>query len=352
MGMGMIGYALSGAGQGLGQGMAQVGMEEMKQMMEQNRQARLLEMKNEQEIAGEQRMQGYKLEDERRKLDLAESERQRQTGMINDEAQRIATGKNRISTPDEVGAQADQAAMAYNDALSKQLISQEDANAGYRAAEQYREDNSTPNAKPTLRDVAEARVGLGYDKPADLLKLDSSSEDHRLSRERLDRIDAIDADYKRARIDSTEALADKRRYDAEHTGGGKPLTPVQKARNYEIDAARKRVEGMSPDEIKRKTQQYTATGRENPDFDPQLAVRARLAFRRKVGDDPWFDQALGGGADVDTLSGANAPRGNMDILKDFRSDPAMRGKGYKFGKRTEEGFEILDSTGKLIGHYR
>jgi hypothetical protein len=66
-------------------------------------------------------------------------------------------------------------------------------------------------------------------------------------------------------------------------------TLAQDRSNAEIDAARDRVAGMTPDDIKRKTQQFSATGRENPDFDPTLAKAVGLAGRRKIGADDVFD---------------------------------------------------------------
>jgi len=99
---------------------------------------------------------------------------------------------------------------------------------------------------------------------------------------------------------------------------------------------------MSPEEIKRKTQSHLATGRENKDYDPQLAARVKKAFSRKYGEsDPWFDEQMSG-------TPASSPAGN-DIESAFRADPAM--KGYTLGNEASNGFEVLDSTGKLVGHW-
>lgn len=174
MGMGLIGYALTGAGEGLGAGIAATGFEAMKQAMEQNRQVALEEIRRESTRIHDERQQGFKIADERRQRENVNIEREKSAGLINKTAQDIATTNGRISTPHDVSEQADSAAKAYNTALSQGLISQSDADLGYRAAEQYREENSKPNTNPTLRDMAEARVKLGFDKPTDLMKMDDA----------------------------------------------------------------------------------------------------------------------------------------------------------------------------------
>jgi len=140
--------------------------------------------------------------------------------------------------------------------------------------------------------------------------------------------------------------------DAANSRAGAAGQPslAQKAKAIEIDLARQKIQGLSPEDIKARTQQFTNTGRENPNYDPQLAGQARLAFQRKVGDDPWFDNMLGGGVDISSLTGENGPRSNGQILKDFANDPAMSGK--KLGQRTAQGTEVFDSSGKLVGYYR
>lgn len=119
------------------------------------------------------------------------------------------------------------------------------------------------------------------------------------------------------------------------------LTLPQRRSNFEIDAARERIAGMSPEEIKRKTANYTATGRENPDFDPTLAKAVSLANRRKYGDDVDFDQRQ----QVQQPAGDDG-----DVATRFKSDRAMQ--GYTLGKQTDSGVEVFDASGKLVGHYR
>ena len=118
-------------------------------------------------------------------------------------------------------------------------------------------------------------------------------------------------------------------------------TLSQERSTQEIDTARERITGLTPEEIKRKTANFTATGRENPDYDPTLAKSVSLANRRKVGDDLHFDQR----------QQAQQPAGtDGDVMTRFRGDQAMQ--GHKLGKQTDSGIEVLDSNGRLIGHYR
>jgi hypothetical protein len=77
--------------------------------------------------------------------------------------------------------------------------------------------------------------------------------------------------------------------DRDVNRGGPTL--AQQRGNFEIDAARDRVTGLTPEDIKNRTAPYSATGRENPDFDPTLAKSVALSNRRKVGTDPQFDAA-------------------------------------------------------------
>lgn len=124
--------------------------------------------------------------------------------------------------------------------------------------------------------------------------------------------------------------------------GRKGLTAAQERTNLEIDSARDRIAGMSPEEIRRRTAKATSTGRENKDYDPGLARAAALAARRKVGDDEQFDRR-GQGA-------APAGGAGQDAAARFRADPKMG--QYKLGKTTPKGVEVLDASGKLLGHYR
>lgn len=116
------------------------------------------------------------------------------------------------------------------------------------------------------------------------------------------------------------------------------LTLSQRVKNKEIDAARRHIAGMTAEDIRRKTSPTTATGRDNPDYDPQLSRRARMANQRKYGDDDWFDAQgqLAGQSPVD------------DVRKRFSSDAEM--KGYELGRETPDGFEVR-KNGRLVGYY-
>lgn len=126
-------------------------------------------------------------------------------------------------------------------------------------------------------------------------------------------------------------------------GGGLSLT--QQRSNAEIDAARETVGGMTPEEIRRRTAKTTDTGRENMDYDPTLARASTLAGRRKIGTDAFFDNRNQGAPAPAPVQGAD-----QDIIKRFTADPAM--KQYRIGKATPQGIEVLDSAGRVIGHYR
>jgi hypothetical protein len=132
----------------------------------------------------------------------------------------------------------------------------------------------------------------------------------------------------------------------ESAAQGKNLTLSQQAHNFEIEAARKRISGMSAEDIRLKTAPTTATGRENPSYDPLLARDAKLASKRKVGTDDLFDSRMspqeGSGEPATSPISSDAPTR-------FKADRAM--SGYRMGKETPSGFEVFDSTGKLVGHW-
>lgn len=178
--------------------------------------------------------------------------------------------------------------------------------------------------------------------------------------------------------------------DYEHGKDGKPLrvpdrrlffdpnrgnlTQAQERSNIEIDAAREVVAGMDPAEIRRLTAKATSTGRENKDYRPDLARAAALAGRRKIGDDKWFDSRskgtdLPGAAQQDSdplglrsnrlrfdaqgnrVPVASTPRADVaDLANRFATDPTM--KNMRLGALKPDGREVLDASGKLIGHYR
>lgn len=120
--------------------------------------------------------------------------------------------------------------------------------------------------------------------------------------------------------------------------GGDSLTTPQQRTNAEIDAAREYIAGMPTEEIRRRTQQYSTTGRDNPDYDPLLAAKVRQANHRKYGDDPSFGQA-----------GQQTEQQQPNHQQRFAADPAM--KGMRLGARADRGFEVFDANGKLIGYF-
>ncbi len=133
-----------------------------------------------------------------------------------------------------------------------------------------------------------------------------------------------------------------RRLDAAADRG---FTTQQMQKNDSIQAAREQMTGLSPADVLRKTQSTTATGRVNPDYDPQLARTVRLANTRKFGDDPEHDaysQAKG------VQNTDQAARG--DVAARFRSDPKMN--SMTLGQVTPRGIEVKDKTGKLVGYYQ
>ncbi len=114
----------------------------------------------------------------------------------------------------------------------------------------------------------------------------------------------------------------------------------QQRGNAEIDAARAKIAGLTPEEIRQKTTPALASGRDNPAYDPALVKAAAMANRRKVGADDEFDQR----------EQAQQPAGtDGDVQTRFRGDKAM--SGYKLGKQTDRGHEVLDGAGNVIGHW-
>lgn len=146
--------------------------------------------------------------------------------------------------------------------------------------------------------------------------------------------DLVEMSQKSRKVGAEEVSA-----KAKAANGGGGITLPQQRTNYEIESARKHIAGLSPEEIQKRTQQYSATGRDNPDYDPLLAAKVRQANRRKYGIDPYFD----------TSSDKQATETQPDITARFTADPAM--KGHRIGNKTPQGVEVLDASGKLVGHY-
>lgn len=83
------------------------------------------------------------------------------------------------------------------------------------------------------------------------------------------------------------------------TAAGPGVTPPQAANNQEIDDARNMISSIPVppgstlrDEIMRRTQQTSNTGRINPDYDPLISRAITKATNRKIGNDQDFDQFM------------------------------------------------------------
>jgi hypothetical protein len=192
-----------------------------------------------------------------------------------------------------------------------------------------------------------------------------------------------DASKSRKQGDYYQAEASSIRSGNGRNGKGGSLTLAQERTNAEVDAARKTVAGMTPQEIAQRTLKTTKTGRENPDYDPNLERKIRIASTRKIGDDEEFDQqgeqadnfdapsrfnaksiVLGGkpienykDSELQKLHGTKtfaspAAKAKIDAElthRTFVKDSAM--KGNSLGELTSSGYKVIDSTGKHIGYY-
>ena len=82
-------------------------------------------------------------------------------------------------------------------------------------------------------------------------------------------------------------------------------------------------------------------------MNASLAKAVTLANRRKVGADDDFDQRQ----QPQQPAGANEHGyDRADVAQRFRSERAM--DRHKLGNDTPNGVEVLDVSGKVIGHYR
>lgn len=339
MGMGLIGYALAGAGEGLGKGMIDVGMEQIKSELEEARSQRLMEFRQEMEIVKEKRGQA-----------MLDQERTARVNRIDAAKRDLVQGDIQRKYADSDAAVADAEADRTDFPLSPEqraVIEQAKANdaqamtddpnnfvrAGMRTGDIVPKDviasTQRANRNTTWQDVQMAKIMSG-ERNVDV-RAGATTEAAQI------RADAS-RDTAEARAGST---------------GSRGLTVPQQVKNREIDAARKIVDALTPEDIKRKTSKFTNTGRENPDYDASLANRVRLAGQRKYGEDDVFD------AQLDDAPAKPSPAGNSsagqgkdigDIAERFASDPAM--KGMRLGRETPTGREVFDASGKLLGHYR
>lgn len=266
------------------------------------------------------------------KGEYEDTRRVKRASLIESEARWIAG--NRVALPKDVEAQSDAAAKAYGESQ----LSDEDKAKGLEAVNAYVRENEQPNRTITRDDRIAAAEKLGYispEKSADMVGKERLRELRaEIAQARIEnKSDIAETNNRLAydRLASAERIAAERR---------QTLTPAQRVRNFEIDKAREKIADLSPEEIKRRTQTHTATGRENADYDQLLAARVRTANRRKYGEDDWFDRQDSEAAQPD----------EVDIVTAFGTDPAMKGK--RLGKQTPKGFEVFDSEGRHIGYYR
>lgn len=310
MGMGGI---IAGAMGGLGQGMANLGKMEMEAEQTAQRDKTLAQLR-------EQILQDRE--------NAIEAKRVRHSAAFGAALERQQTAK--------LGADAgnlDQAAETYR---SAEGLSDGDRTAGLQAVE----DAKARLGKLSAQEVARAGVESATLDPQDYIGLmargearDDKAANTLALRELIE--GRKDARQERG-IESRERIATERA-----THGGE-LSTAQRMRNKEIDVARQKIAGLSPDDIRRKTAKFTNTGRDNPDYDADLARRVTLAAKRKYGDDDWFD---GQGEAGQPTSPASAD----DTASRFAADKDMH--GLKLGPKTPDGYEVRDSGGKLLGHY-
>lgn len=246
--------------------------------------------------------------------------------------------------------QADEIRQGVGAEINKQYGNQDNA---------LETDDVSPVRKPSRTESLQVRhdvaADLGYDDAAaNALKArdtETRAEYYggrgRLEGERLTqgsrRLD-LNEDLNSARIDNLDARSGLAEARTDAVGEPKDLTPMQRVRNAEIDAARKRIEGLDQETIKAKTQKFSATGRENPQYDDQLTNRVRLANKRKVGEDDWFD------GQNENAKPKSAQQTEVPLSDRFITDPRMR--GMKLGRDTEKGREVFNSNGNHVGYYR
>ena len=237
---------------------------------------------------------------------------------------------------------------AYNGLLNSQWIDNANAATDYT-------DPKDPSGKTLspVKSVAEIpNEDLAGTEPSQRQKtramLDAglqtgqiSAKDYAIISNKADTADAL-ANLSAQKLDVQQQRADTYQQYADQERTARP-TLGQLAKNKEIDAARKILSGMTPDQIKVKTSKFTASGRTNPEFDPALSNRLRLAQLRKFGDDSDFDTQIEGN---DTQSdGVDNSLGNR-----FQADSAMA--GMRLGRSTPNGTEVFDKSGRLAGYYK
>lgn len=184
----------------------------------------------------------------------------------------------------------------------------------------------------------DAMIGLLTGKEQADLAMKRMDVESNIATREANRADKV-ADNARA----NDTLAETKRHHRAIEGKGGPdgLTTPQQRTNAAIEAARQQLVGMTESEIKRRTQAYTETGRENPEFDPQLASLVRQARSRKYGEDAAADAFAA--RKPQPAAKADTPRAR------FEAEPSM--KGHTLGKPTGKGWEVIGPDGKLAGYW-
>lgn len=163
--------------------------------------------------------------------------------------------------------------------------------------------------------------------------------------EQAQELETLRQDRQDDRASANNAAMDRRlsrQLDAREQPGG--LTVPQQRANAEIQAARRALTGKSRAEVARRAMS-TIDGFSNPDYDPQVSALWRRANTRLYGNDPAFDSFQ-----VKVKPAPPSRSERFDMHKRFTLDPKM--KGYRAGKFTPEGLEILNGDGSVAGHYQ
>jgi hypothetical protein len=71
----------------------------------------------------------------------------------------------------------------------------------------------------------------------------------------------------------------------------------------------------------------------------------KLANSRKYGDDAAHDAFT-----QQRAKAVQQPASTGDIGARFKSDQAMA--GMRMGRKSDKGFEVFDTNGRLVGHYQ
>lgn len=328
VGMGLL-YALTGGAEGAGTAIAQNAEADRNEAIRLDTQQQLEKM-------AEQRANNIAIAQQARNAVMGQVLQQRAQGILDEQKtpDQNTADTNAIATamPTEQGGRlspADQANISQHP----------DAIAAYENA--YGITPSAPSPEDVSRAYQLASVQTGDPQLIDAAsKMVSGEAALQQAGARSDWAQALqgNADARMKSADIAEKLeAFKESLGAAAFGKGGGITPMQDLRNREIDKAREFVTALTPAELKQKTSKFTNTGRENPDYDPMMESRMRLAGTRKVGVDDYFD----------SMQPTAITQSNVSSR--FSADPAM--KGYKLGQATPQGQEVLDPSGKLVGHY-